>query len=224
MTAPIKVFSHSSGPNSWRVNIILDELDVPYELEFKEFGQLHVPEFEKYSPNGRVPVIVDPNTNITLWESGAIIKYLIDTYDKEGKLTINTSPEKYQLDQWLFFQASGQGPYFGQALWFAYFHPEKNLPSVKERYINEIKRVTKVLDTALAGKEYLVGDKVTFADLAFVPWYWGAEGLEPVSPGLMKGLKEDLPNFKAWLERLSARPSVQKAVVHRKQLSAPPKK
>lgn len=53
MTSPIKIFSHSNGPNSWRINIILDELNIPYELEFKEFGELHVPEFEKYTPNGR---------------------------------------------------------------------------------------------------------------------------------------------------------------------------
>lgn len=61
-------------------------------------------------------MIVDPNTNITLWESGAIIQYIIDTYDKEGKISVSSSPEKYLLNQWLFFQASGQGPYFGQAL------------------------------------------------------------------------------------------------------------
>jgi len=220
MTQPIKLFSHALGPNSWKVSIVLDELDVPYELEFKEMDQLHTPEYEKYNPNGRIPAIVDPNTETTLWESGAIIKYLIDTYDKSGKLTIATAPDKYYLDQWLFFQASGQGPYFGQALWFSYFHPEK-IPSAQERYISEIKRVTKVLDGALAGKEYLVGGKVTYADLSFVPWYWGVESLEPVSPGLMKGLKDELPNFKGWIERLSARASVEKAIATRKEKTAP---
>ncbi|KAJ8063515.1 hypothetical protein OCU04_007390 [Sclerotinia nivalis] len=114
-------------------------------------------------------------------------------------------------------------PYFGQALWFSYFHPEK-LPGAKDRYINEIQRVTKVLDTALTGKGYLVGDKLTFTDLAFVPWYWAVGALEGSTPGLLKGLKKDLPNFAAWLARLEERESVKKALEKRKELSAPPKK
>lgn len=84
--------------------------------------------------------------------------------------------------------------------------------------------MTKVLDAALTGKKYLVGDKLTYADLAFVPWYWGVAGLEPVSPGLLKGLKEELPNFAAWLGRLEERESVKKAAEKRKQVTTPPKK
>ena len=61
--------------------------------------------------------IEDPNTGITLWESAAIISYLIDTYDKEHKLDYTSTPEKYLLEQWSYFQASGQGPYFGQCAW-----------------------------------------------------------------------------------------------------------
>ena len=52
---------------------------------------------------------MDPKTNITLWESGAIIQYLIDTYDKEKRLTYTTSPDKHYVDQYLFWQVSGQG-------------------------------------------------------------------------------------------------------------------
>jgi len=220
MPEAIKLFSHASGPNSWKITILLDELEVPYEMEFLEFTVLHTPAFEKYNPNGRVPTIVDSNTNTTLWESGAIIKYLIETYDKENKFTIATAPEKFHLDQWLFFQASGQGPYFGQALWFAYFHSEK-LASAKERYIKEIKRVSKVLNVALEGKTYLVGEKCTYADLAFIPWTWAVEGL---SPGLKAEIESENANYKAWIDRLSARPSVVKAVTMRNEKMAPPKK
>jgi glutathione S-transferase len=62
------------------------------------------------NPNGRLPTIEDPNTGMTLWESGAIIEYLIETYDKEKKLSIDSSPEKFQIKQFLHFQMSGQGP------------------------------------------------------------------------------------------------------------------
>lgn len=62
--------------------------------------------------------IIDPNTNITLFESGAIVSYLITTYDKSNSLTYTSSPETFHLQQWAYFQASGQGPYFGQAAWY----------------------------------------------------------------------------------------------------------
>ncbi|KAF4634973.1 hypothetical protein G7Y89_g3107 [Cudoniella acicularis] len=146
-------------------------------------------------------------------------QYLIETYDKENELSFATTPEKHLLDEWLFFQASGQGPYFGRALWFSYFHKEQ-LPSAKERYYGEIKRITKVLDRALEEKEYLVSNKCTFAGLAFVPWYWGVAAMGGAKPGLYAEVLSENPNFKAWLERLSARASVEKAVAARAEASA----
>ena len=119
---------------------------------------LKKPPFEKLNPNGRVPAIEDPNTGIVLAESGAIIEYLQETYDKDNTLNYTSSPEKFQVKQWLHFQMSGQGPYFGQAMWFTKFHHEK-LKSPQDRYLNEIKRVLSVLDRHLEGKQYLVGDK-----------------------------------------------------------------
>ena len=116
-----------------------------------------------------MPAIDDPNTGVSLWESGAIIEYLIDTYDTAGKLSFTTSPEKYQTKQFLYFQASGQGPYFGQAVWFAKYHSEK-IPSAVERYRKEIRRVNKVLDGILSDRDYLVGGKCSYCDLAFIPW------------------------------------------------------
>lgn len=64
--------------------------------------------FTKINPNGRLPAIEDPNTNLTLWESGAIVEYLVENYDKENKLTFTGLPEKYHLKQYLHFQMSGQ--------------------------------------------------------------------------------------------------------------------
>lgn len=89
--------------------------------------------FVKINPNGRVPAIEDPNTGITLWESGAIIEYLIETYDKDHKISSASSPEKFLEKQFLHFQVSGQGPYYGQWAWFKIFHKEQ-VPSALERY------------------------------------------------------------------------------------------
>lgn len=145
-------------------------------------GDLKKPPFEKINVNGRVPAIEDPNTGITLWESVAIIeyvftnrvlkalaenisltplssRYLVDTYDTNNKLSFTSSPEKYLVKQWLELQSSGQGPYFGQAAWFYKFHSEQ-VESAKQRYTDQITRVFGVLDKALQGKQYLVGDKL----------------------------------------------------------------
>ena len=112
---PIILHSHTSGPNPWKVAIILEELGIPYESKFHELPKLKEAEFTKINPNGRVPAIVDPNNgDFTLWESGAIIQYLVDEYDTQGKISYKGGKERYLENQWLNFQMSGQGPYYGQ--------------------------------------------------------------------------------------------------------------
>ena len=88
--------------------IILKELGIPFETEMVDFAEVKKEPYVKVNPNGRVPAITDPNTSITLWESGAIIEYLIDQYDKDSVLTIRKAPEKYYIQQWLHFQMSGE--------------------------------------------------------------------------------------------------------------------
>lgn len=188
-----------------------------------------------------IPAIDDPNTEIKLWESGAIIEYLIETYDKENKLSFRSAPEKYLTSQWLFFQVSGQGPYFGQGAWysspyqsprpnivntysqicdyrFANYHPER-IESATERYKKEIIRVNGVLNHALQGKHYLVGNKCTHADLAFITWDSLVESIfkDDTRAGQMK---KDYPDYSAWMERLTSRPAVKKAMDDRAKLIA----
>ena len=111
------------------------------------------------------------------------------------------------------FQVSGQGPYFGQATWFARFHPER-LPSATSRYINEMERVVSVIDLALSRNKdgdsaYLVGDKCTYADLSFVTW-------ANVGKGLLTQLAEQrrldkFENYRRWMDRLEKRSVVKSA-------------
>ncbi|KAI0702242.1 thioredoxin-like protein [Earliella scabrosa] len=170
------LFTHFGGPNGWKVAFVLEELGLTYESVYLDFGkgEQKAPEHTKYNPNGRIPTLIDhANGDFAVWESNAIMLYLVDKYDKEKKLALtgDKEEEKYQLLQWLFFQASGQGPYFGQAVWFMKYHSEQ-LPSAITRYQNEIQRVFSVLDTVLAKAPggYLVGGKCTVADLSFVTW------------------------------------------------------
>ncbi|OJJ99076.1 hypothetical protein ASPACDRAFT_120172 [Aspergillus aculeatus ATCC 16872] len=228
----------------YQVVLILEELQVPYEIQSFKFDDVKNPPFININPNGRAPgkpthprlgsylitrqtssttspkpplttktAIVDPNTNLTLWESGAIIQYLIDVYDTDHKLSFPNLPERHLCNQYLHFQMSGQGPYFGQAAWFAVLHPEK-LPSVIDRYVTEVRRVLGVLDTVLADKTWLVGDKLTFADLAFVPWNGRLNYLLPEA-------EQDLaawPNVQAWQRRMEARPAWRTCIERRDRL------
>ena len=96
------------------------------------------------------------------------MQYLVDKYDQAHKISVPANDDqKYIQTQWLYFQASGQGPYFGQAAWFLMYHPEK-VPSALDRYRKEILRVLGVLESVLSKQEWLVGGKPTVADISLV--------------------------------------------------------
>jgi glutathione S-transferase len=207
---PITLWGHDSGPNPWKVAMILEELNVPYTLKMIQFPDMKKEAYELINPNGRVPAIEDPNTGITLWESGAIIEYLVETYDKQYSISFAPgSKEYYEAKQWMYYQVSGQGPYFGQAVWFTLYHPEK-LPSAVDRYVNEIRRVSRVLDRTLQDKEFLVSGKFSYADAAFVSWY----AIVSLFADRIN-LETDFPTLNAWLERIKARPAIAKVLQDR---------
>lgn len=213
---PIKVWG-KSGPNPPKVAIVLEELGLPYEVVPIPLSDVKNPEYVAINPNGRVPAIHDPNTDLTLWESGAIIEYLIERYDTKHRLSFTPgSSESYHAKQWLYFQVTGQGPYYGQAVWFKRYHPEQ-VPSAIERYAKEINRVTGVLDEYLAQQKqehggsagsdgpWLVGNKLSYADIAFIPW----------QRSIGKILKKDefdqdnFPHVKEWIGKMNSRESVK---------------
>ncbi|KAM0441259.1 hypothetical protein ACHAPT_000566 [Fusarium lateritium] len=200
---PIVLYSHQYGPNPWKVALIMEELGIPYETRFVSFTDIKKEPYLSLNPNGRLPTIEDPNTGLTLWESGAIVNYLIQQYDQDQKISYTDFQQKHEIQQWLFFQVSGQAPYYGQASWFTKFHPEK-VQSAIDRYVKEIHRVNGVLERALGDKEWLVGDKCTYADLSFVAWQRWA----PRFGG--QDIYDKFPTVGAWMKRMEARPTVQK--------------
>lgn len=217
MAQPITVYMHGRSPNPWKVVMILEELSLPYTVKSVPYDKIKSEPFISVNPNGRLPAIEDPNTGITLWESGAIVEYLVETYDKDHKISFTAGTTDYFLaKQYLHFQMSGQGPYFGQAVWFLKFHSE-TVVSAQERYINEIKRVTGVLESILKGKEFLVGGKLSYADVAFLPWYSLVES--PLLGGKVD-LAKDYPSVKAWLDRTQASNGVAKALKYQEELVA----
>ncbi|KAK7683195.1 hypothetical protein QCA50_013868 [Cerrena zonata] len=207
------LYSHYGGPNGWKVAHVLDELKLTYETVYLKFDKQEQkgPEFTKLNPNGRIPALVDHHNNdFVIWESDAIILYVADKYDKEKRISAANEAEKYQIIQWLFFQASGQGPYYGQFFWFFKYHPEK-FPSAIDRYKDEILRIFGVLENVLSKQQWLVGNKMTIADLSFVVWNFAAVGAIKDYKGEFD-LEKEFPRMAAWHAKLEALPSVKKAI------------
>ncbi|KAJ5214999.1 hypothetical protein N7468_010678 [Penicillium chermesinum] len=211
---PIQVWG-KGGPNPPKVAFLLEELNLPHEFQPITLAEVKTPAYLAVNPNGRLPAIYDPNSGLTLWESGAIVEYLVERYDTSRKISFEPGSNEAQLArQWLFFQASGQGPYFGQAVWFKKFHSEP-VPSAVERYVKEINRVTGVVNDFLGKQEkgeggpWLVGGRVSYADLAWVSWQLMVTKFIQVEDGY------DVNNFpfvKDWLDRMRARESVSKVI------------
>ncbi|GIJ91351.1 glutathione S-transferase, nitrogen catabolite repression regulator [Aspergillus pseudoviridinutans] len=110
-------WSHVIGPNPLKVVFILEQLGFLYEQKYLPMDEMKKEPFVNINPNGRIPAIEDPNAAITLWESGAILECLVEAYNKQNAISFPAgTPEYLHAKQWLHFQMSGQGPYFGQAV------------------------------------------------------------------------------------------------------------
>ncbi|MGN6776410.1 glutathione binding-like protein [Rhizobium sp.] len=201
-------------PNGVKVSIALEELGLPYEPHLISFGtnDQKSPEFVSLNPNGRIPAIIDPKgpdgKPIGLFESGAILVYLAE---KTGKLIPSDAARRYETLEWVFFQMAGVGPMFGQFGHFFKFAAEKvaNNSYPVERYRDEAKRLLSVLESRLQGREWIMGDEYTIADITTFPWVRGVD----VFYGGREVLEfESFPSVMAWLDRALARPASQRGL------------
>ena len=161
-------------PNGVKVSIMLEETGLPYEVHKVAFdkNEQTSPEFLSLNPNNKIPAILDPNgpggKPFALFESGAILVYLAG---KTGKLMPRDDAGRYQALQWLMFQMGGIGPMFGQLGFFHKFAgKEFEDKRPRDRFVNESKRLLRVLDTQLEGKQWVLGDDYSIADIATFPW------------------------------------------------------
>jgi len=197
-------------PNGIKASAALEEMGLAYEPHLVSFGtddQL-TPEFLSLNPNNKIPAILDPDgpggKPLAVWESGAILIYLAE---KSGKLLSADPATRYETIQWLMFQMGGVGPMFGQFGHFYKFAADKvEDPYAKNRYADESKRLLKVLEQRLDGRQNIMGDDYTIADLATWPWVRTLGGFYEAGDYL--GLA-DYPNVMGWLERSEARPASQ---------------
>jgi GSH-dependent disulfide-bond oxidoreductase len=196
-----------------KVAIALEETGLPYEphlVRFDTNDQLS-PEFLSLNPNNKIPAIIDPHgpggQPLPLFESGAILVYIAG---KTGQLMPRDDAGRYETLQWLMFQMGGIGPMFGQVGFFNKFAGkdyEDKRP--RDRYVAESRRLLAVLDGHLAGRQWIVGDEYTIADIASFPWinnlvtFYGA--------GDLVGF-DDFANVKRVLAQFLERPAVQRGL------------
>ena len=200
-------------PNGVKVSIALEELGLPYEPHLVDIGKNEswTPEFLSLNPNGKIPAIIDPDgpggKPIGLFESGAILVYLAE---KTGKLMSADPALRYETLQWVFFQMAAIGPMFGQLGFFHKFagrEYEDKRPF--QRYRDESKRLFGVLEGRLTGREWIMGNDYSIADITTLGWVRNMGGF--YGAGEILEL-DSFTNTMAWLERGLARPAVQRGL------------
>lgn len=180
---------------------MLEECGLTYQVKAVNIGagDQFAPEFLAISPNNRIPAIVDSDTGISVFEGGAILVYLAE---KTGRFLPTDTAERFDVLQWLFWQAGGLGPMAGQLSHFVNYVQE-DVPYAHQRYANEYDRLLAVMDVRLRNRAFLAGE-YSIADMASFPW---------VLPYRRLGNDLDnFPNLRRWFDTLKERPAVQRGV------------
>jgi GSH-dependent disulfide-bond oxidoreductase len=210
MAEPIELYFWPT-PNGYKISIALEEMGLSYVLKPVALGkgEQYAPAFTAISPNNKMPAIIDPDgpggAPISVFESGAILIYLAR---KSGAFYGRDERTRIEVEQWLFWQMGGLGPFAGQA---SHFHQDApglvddpvKIAYAQARYGRELNRLCSVLDRRLAGRDYIVDD-FSIADMACFPW---ARRVPFYGQSL-----DGFPNLKAWLDRVDARPGVQRGL------------
>jgi GST-like protein len=193
-------------PNGKKVTILLEELGVPYTIKATNIGRgdQFDPEFLKFSPNNRMPALIDTDNGVRIFESGAIMMYIAE---KHGRFYPQELAKRYEVVQWVMWQMGNQGPKFGEQGHFfrASQNPDNgDLRYAVTRFTDEVHRLYGVMNLGLHGKDWLAAGEYTIADMICYPWAAGYK--------LRKIDLEEFPNVKHWMARVEARPAVKKAM------------
>ena len=184
-------------PNGRKISILLEEINTPYKVipvditNNEQFSK----EYTAISPSNKIPAIVDKENNQSIFETGAIMLYLSEKYNK-----FIPTQHYYEVMQWFFFQISQVGPYLGQAHQFLHYHSGKSI-FAEEKYKNYVKRVYETLDQRLIDNEYL-GVEYSIADIATWPWIARFE--------IHKAELNQFSHILRWYKNISERPAVIK--------------
>ena len=189
-----------STPNGRKVSIFLEEVGLEYEVHPVNItkDEQFAPEFLEFSPNNKIPAIVDREAGVRMMEAGAILLYLAE---KTDAFQPADAEEHRQVMQWLMMQTGSVGPMLGQAHHFLKFN-RGAAPYAEERYGKEARRIYGVLDRRLASTAYLAGPNYGIADIATWPWIARFEWQDI-------DLKK-FPNVLRWYQAIASRDAVRR--------------
>jgi GST-like protein len=200
-------------PNGVKISIMLEETGLPYEPHLVRFDtdDQMTAEFRSLNPNNKIPAILDPHgpdgKPLPLFESGAILIYLAD---KSGRFIPQDAAGRYEAIQWVMFQMGGIGPMFGQVGFFHKFAgKEYEDKRPRDRYVAEARRLLGVLERQLEGRDWILGDSYSIADIATFPWVRNLAGF--YDAGELVGI-QNFPNVTRALAAFVARPAVERGL------------
>jgi GST-like protein len=203
-------------PNGHKITMFLEEAGLEYRIVPVNIGagDQFKPEFLAFSPNNRMPAIIDQAPGdggepVRVFESGAILVYLAE---KIGRYLPADVRGRKTVMEWLFWQVGGLGPMAGQNHHFAIYAPER-IAYATERYVKETNRLYGVLNRRLEARVFIAGDEYTIADMACYPW---------IVPYERQGQNlTDFPELKRWFEGIAERPAAIRAYEKGKAISNP---
>ena len=200
----LKVWGRANSSNLKKVTWMCAEIGLPYERidAGMAFGVVNTPEYRKLNPNGLVPTIDDEG--FILWESNAIVRYLSAKH-AAGTLWPADLKVRADADRWMDWCTSMLGPAFLPVFWNLVRTPveQRNMKEIEDGS-NKTGEVLARLDTALAGRNFIAGDRFTMGDIAFGPIAYLVNNVSFDRP--------KLANYDAWYARISGRPAFGKVV------------
>jgi len=206
----IELFS-ANTPNGKKISIMLEEINYDYKVIKVDInnGEQFKEDFKRISPFSKIPVIIDPEKNKTIFESGAILIYLAE---QSGKFY--NEKNRTEINQWLMAQMGYVGPMLGQHHQFHHYNPGKSKFG-EERYFKISKRIYQELDEVLSKSMFLSGNDYTIADIGTFPWIARHEWHDI-------GLKK-YKNLTRWYLEISERDAVKKGFAFMNKDELPPK-
>jgi glutathione S-transferase len=195
---------HAKRARSARVIWLLEELGVPYELVTFEFKpeNLQSPEYLKLHPLGQVPVVRDGD--VTMFESGAILQYLLEKYGQGRLEPAVGTPERAEYLQWFHFGEASLAQIVSTIVRHRFNKPEaERIPVIVTEARERLRPVLELVERTLQGRRFILGGDFTAADIMI------AYGL--VMAKITKELPADLPNIAGYLDRLKERPAYGRA-------------
>lgn len=203
----ITLWGRNNSTNVKKVRWTLEELDLPYNqiLAGLEFGLNHDPAFLAKNPNGLVPLLVDDETDATLWESNTIVRYLVAQYG-QNRLWIDSPVARAQAEKWMDWANGSLSPAHRVILMgLVRTPPEQRDQSAIDAAILQCEKLLVMLDAALADKPWLSGETFGVGDIAVAPFIWNLfETIDYWQPH---------PNLQRWYQQLSRRPAYQNVVM-----------